>query len=200
MAWTTPTTRTTGTLITASIWNTDLTDNLIYLKTNTKGRAEFLVATVPLTVGAPIAGLDGVSSPAEGIPYFEFVNGSVTYREFYCRLLDYKLGGLTLNFEVMRTSAAAAATYIFDAAIRRINTGSEDLGASQTYDYNTVTVTIPAGPPNAGIPMAGTITFTNGADMDSLATGEAFILRLRRNGGTATDTARVLATITMNET
>lgn len=31
MAWTNPTTRTTGTLITASIWNTDLVDNLAYL-------------------------------------------------------------------------------------------------------------------------------------------------------------------------
>jgi len=34
MAWTAPTTRTTGDLITASIWNTDLVDNLNYLKTN----------------------------------------------------------------------------------------------------------------------------------------------------------------------
>jgi hypothetical protein len=32
MAWTTPTSRTTGNLITASIWNTDLVDNLVYLK------------------------------------------------------------------------------------------------------------------------------------------------------------------------
>lgn len=32
MAWTTPTTRTTGTLITAAIWNTDLVDNIAYLK------------------------------------------------------------------------------------------------------------------------------------------------------------------------
>lgn len=31
MAWTNPTSRTTGTLITASIWNTDLVDNLNYL-------------------------------------------------------------------------------------------------------------------------------------------------------------------------
>lgn len=35
MAWTAPTTRSTGDLITASIWNTDLTDNLSYLKTQT---------------------------------------------------------------------------------------------------------------------------------------------------------------------
>ncbi len=165
-----------------------------------KGRAEFLVATVPLTLGAPIAGLDGLSTPAEGIPYFEFVNGSVTYREFYCRLIGYSGGGLTLRFEVLRTSGGAAATYIFEAAIRRINTATEDLGASHTYDYNAVTVTIPAGPPNAGIPMAGTITFTNGADMDSLADNELFILRFRRNGGTATDTARVPASITLQET
>lgn len=32
MAWTTPSSQTTGTLITASIWNTDIVDNLIALK------------------------------------------------------------------------------------------------------------------------------------------------------------------------
>lgn len=32
MAWTAPTTRSTGELITASIWNTDLVDNLVMLK------------------------------------------------------------------------------------------------------------------------------------------------------------------------
>jgi|SRR3990167_4720384 len=34
MGYTEPTTRTTGDLITASIWNTDLTDNISYLNTN----------------------------------------------------------------------------------------------------------------------------------------------------------------------
>lgn len=33
MAWTAPTTRATGDFITASIWNTDVVDNLSYLKT-----------------------------------------------------------------------------------------------------------------------------------------------------------------------
>jgi len=33
MGWTAPTTRSTGDLITASIWNVDLKDNLIFLKT-----------------------------------------------------------------------------------------------------------------------------------------------------------------------
>jgi hypothetical protein len=169
-----------------------------------KGRVEFLAATVPTTVGAPIGQISGGSSPVEGIPYFSFVDGTITYRDFYCRLIDYSGGGLTLNFEVLRTSATAALRYVFEAAVRRINTGTENITASHTYDYNAVTVTIPAGPPAAGIPMLGTITFTDGADMDSLANNEAFVLRIRRNATTAnddaTDTARVLASITMRET
>ena len=195
----------TGTLTTNKQLAFDANGNIIASATDigggaTKGRVMMQVAAVPLTLGAPIMGIDGASSPAEGIPYFEFVNGSVTYRDFYCRLYDYQGGGLTLNFEVLRTSAGAGSTYIFEAAIRRINTGTEDVTAAHTYDYNAVTVTIPAGPPAAGIPMSGTITFTNGADMDNLADGESFILRIRRNGGTATDTARVLATINARET
>lgn len=39
MAWTSPTTRTTGELITASIWNTDLTNNLLFLYTAAVNKA-----------------------------------------------------------------------------------------------------------------------------------------------------------------
>jgi len=178
--------------------------DIISSAVSTKGRVEILAATVPTTVGAPIGQISGGSSPVEGIPYFSFVDGTITYRDFYCRLNDYSSGGLTLNFEVLRTSATAGLRYVFEAAIRRINTGTEDITASHTYDYNSVTVTIPAGPPAAGIPISGTITFTDGTDMDSLANNEAFILRFRRNATTAnddaTDTARVLASITVRET
>lgn len=170
--------------------------------TTTKGRAEILSSFVPATSGAPLAILAGASTPAEQIPYFEFVDASTTYIDLYCRLIGYNSGGLTVNFEVMRTSAAAAEYYTFGAAIRRINTGTETLASSHTYNYNTSNVTVPAGPPAATIPMAGTITFTDGSDMDSLETNEAFILRIERVGGsdTANDVARVLSTITIRET
>lgn len=164
------------------------------------GRVEFLAAVPPATSGAPLNVAAGASTPAEQIPYYEFVNGSVTYRDFLCRLVGYNGGGLTLSGQVLRTTGGAGETYILEAAIRRIVSGTEDLGASHTYDFNQVTVTIPAGPPNAGIPMAVTIAFTDGADMDSLADGEFFVLRVRRNGGTAADTARVLANISVVET
>ncbi len=43
MAWTTPTTRATGDLITAAIWNADLVDNLSYLKTEVDKYGALLV-------------------------------------------------------------------------------------------------------------------------------------------------------------
>lgn len=165
---------------------TDLT-----LPSNVKGIVQFATAVPPNTTPAPHNVLVGASSPAEQFVYWEFPS-SGTYQDFLCRLIQYGGGGLTFSGLLMRTSESAGQTYIMEAALRRINAAAEDLGASHTYAYNAVTVTIPAGPPNAGIPMAFSITFTDGADMDSVADGEYFWLRLRRNGGTATDIARVL--------
>ena len=169
-----------------------------------KGHAQILAAVPPTTLGAPMNVLTGASSPAEQFTYWEFADSGSFYRDFLCRLINYNGGGLTVNFEVMRTSAAAGNAYVFQAAIRRINAASEDLGAAQTYDFNTVTITVPAGPPAATIPMSGAITFTNGADMDSVANNELFMLRLLRDPANASDnagdTARVLTGLTIRET
>ncbi len=60
MAWTAPTTRSTGTLITAAIWNTDLTDNLAYLKsavdTNTSGISTLNTDLDAVTQSADVSG------------------------------------------------------------------------------------------------------------------------------------------------
>ncbi len=55
MAWTAPSTRSTGDLITASIWNTDLTDNLAYLKTE-MDKAILKDGTVAFTANQPMGG------------------------------------------------------------------------------------------------------------------------------------------------
>lgn len=169
-----------------------------------KGRVEFLAAIPPGTTGAPMNVLAGASTPAEQFPYWEFADSGSFYRDFLCRLVGYNSGGLTFTFEVLRTSASAGNAYVFQLAIRRINAASENLGSAQTYDFNTVTVTVPAGPPAAGIPMSATITFTDGADMDSLANNELFMLRLLRDPAHASDnagdTARVLVSLTGRET
>ena len=167
------------------------------------GHIQFYAAIPPATGGAPLNVMAGASTPAEQIPYYEFVNGSITYRDFLCRWLNYPGGArpLYVQFHVMRTTAAAGETYIFEAAIRKIGASeNEDLGAAHTYDYNAVTVTIPAGPPAAGSALPSSIQFLSGDDMDNIGDNDWFILRFRRNGGTATDTARVLASISMMHT
>lgn len=52
MSWTAPTTRSTGDLITASIWNVDLTDNLAYLKGQTDRLASVTVDSTPFSMVA----------------------------------------------------------------------------------------------------------------------------------------------------
>lgn len=166
-----------------------------------KGRVIFHTPHATKTLGAGTWVFDGGSTPVEQFLDFEFPNTEDSYREWVCSLQGYNGGGLTFKFLVLRSSAGAGETYIFDMAIRRIQAGVTELGASHSYAYNSVTVTIPAGPPAATIPMLATITFTDGADMDSLADGEFFVLRLRRDvDDTATDTARVLAGIIGIET
>lgn len=160
----------------------------IVVTSDLKGWVEILAALPPFNNGSPINFQTEGFTPSNQIPYWEFANGSASNgRGFYCRLNRYGGGGLTLSGMLMRTSATAGQTYIIGAGIRRINAGSEDLAANHTYDMNYTTITVPAGPPNAGIPMAFTITFTDGADMDNLANGEFFELFLLRDH--ATDTA-----------
>jgi hypothetical protein len=166
-----------------------------------KGRVVFHTAHTPTTLGAGVSVLAGGSTPAEQFAYYVFPNTADNYREFKCSLEGYNGGGLTFKFQVLRSSAAAGETYIFDMAIRRMNSAAEELGASHSYAYNSVTITVPAGPPAATIPMLGTITFTDGADMDSLADDEFFILRVGRDvDDTATDSALMLMGIIGRET
>lgn len=93
MAWTTPSTRTTGTLITASIWNTDVVANLIYLKSKSDRRVihmRVIPHQVAVTVGnnketfhvpAALNGMNlvdfdvGVDTPStSGLPTFQLYN------------------------------------------------------------------------------------------------------------------------------
>lgn len=59
MAWTAPTTRSTGNLITASIWNTDLVNNLSYLKNAPTFDGTVTLAGNPATYGLIFDGSNG---------------------------------------------------------------------------------------------------------------------------------------------
>jgi hypothetical protein len=93
----------------------------------------------------------------------------------------YGGGGLSVILHWMATSATTG-NVKWNAAIERMNTDldSDSFAADQTATTTTTGT--------AGIVTTTTITFTNGAQMDSLATGEPFRLRVTRDANDAGDT------------
>lgn len=146
-----------------------------------------IFALTPMPPGTTAATFDtraGGSTPAENVPVLDFDDGTDETYDFYGRLQGYGAGGLTLKIPYSATSAASG-DVVWTAAIRRVADDAEDIDVSQSYDANTVTVTTAS---LSGEVDYATITFTDGADMDSLADGEVFILRLTRDANNAADT------------
>ena len=138
----------------------------------------------PATVAAAFGTRVGGSTPAEQVPYWAFDAAADEYLDFYCRLQGYAGGGLTFTLTWMAATATTGGV-LWALGIRRSADDAEDLDTSQTYDYNEVRdVAASVSGENSYF----NITFTSGADMDSLADGEDFILRLRRRGSDNTST------------
>jgi hypothetical protein len=150
----------------------------------------------PATSGAAFTTRTGGSSPAEQVPCYAFDAAADEYLDFYCSLVGYAGGGLTFTLKSMSATATTGGALIA-LAIRRVADDVEDVDTAHTYDYNEVRVPVASV---AGEFTYDTITFTNGVDMDSLATNEDFILRMRRRGsdntaGTGDDMAGDLQVI-----
>lgn len=131
----------------------------------------------PATSAADLSSFDGGSTPAEQIPVWLFDASGAEYLDFRGRLENYGGGGLTLRIP-WSADATGSVTVQWEAAFRRVADDAEDLDASHTYDFNVSSVTVATV---AGEVDYATVTFSDGTDMDSLADGEVFILRVRRN-------------------
>lgn len=137
----------------------------------------------PGASAAPIDFLVGAATPAENLPIGTFADAAAAYMDFYGVAQGYGGGGLTLKLKW--SSLATTNNAVWQAAIRRIADDAEDFDTTaHSYDFNTVTA---AAPIAAGQASYDNITFTNGADMDSLADGEAFVLRVLRDPAHASD-------------
>ena len=137
----------------------------------------------PAANGAAVSVRAGGSTPGERVPIYSFDAATIEYIDFYGYLTGYAGGGLTLTTPWSAASATTNATR-WGAAFRRNQDDAEDIDTSQTYDYNDVDDTTASASGEISLP---TITFTDGADMDSLANNEMFILRIRRNASHAND-------------
>jgi hypothetical protein len=126
------------------------------------------------------------TTPSERIPVWAFDAASDEYLDFYCQLVGYGGGGLTFRIGSMAATATTGGALIA-LAIRALPDDTVDVDTAYDYVPNFNEVRIPAASASGELTY-DTITFTNGADMDNLATGQAFILRMRRRGSDNTAT------------
>lgn len=97
---------------------------------------------------------------------------------------SYAGGGLTVLVGFSMTSATTGDVDL-QAAIERVEAGVLDIDAdSFASAQSVIDVSVPG---TSGFVAVATITFTDGAQMDSLAVGEKFRIKITRDA--ATDTA-----------
>jgi hypothetical protein len=140
----------------------------------------------PATVFATLDTITGTSSPVEAVPVFDFDASATEYMDFYGVAEGYGGGGFTLKIKWSSSAAAGTGEVVWEAAFRRVADDAEDLDTTvHTYDYNTAADD--TAPSAQGEVSYISITFTDGADSDSVADGEEFILRIRRKHDAAGD-------------
>lgn len=97
---------------------------------------------------------------------------------------NYAGGGITVYLH-WAAATATTGTIGWDVAFERIGDGSQDLDADSFATAAVVTAATVPG--TSGLVDITNVAITNGANIDSIAVGELFRLRIRRN--VATDTA-----------
>ena len=102
-------------------------------------------------------------------------------------LLPTNYGGGGITVEIYWTaSTATSGDVIWSGAVERLNAGGTDIDTdSFAGEQNAAAVTTSG---TSGIINVSTITFTDGAQMDSVAAGDAFRFQLQRKAADGSDT------------
>lgn len=96
----------------------------------------------------------------------------------------YSGGGLTITIGWMATSATSG-DCIWDVAFKSVTDDADDLDSKAFATANSVTDTAASA---SGEVSYATVAFTDGADMDSVAAGEYFRLKITRDADNVSDT------------
>lgn len=101
---------------------------------------------------------------------------------------NYGGGGLTVTIHWMSTANITGAV-IWEASFERHQAGTDDSDSDSFAAARTVSSTAVGVGGSAGTEMVASIAFTDGAQMDNLAVGERFRLKISRdaNGTNGTD-------------
>ena len=144
---------------------------------------QIISVTPPGTAYATFDVRPGGSTPAENIPVWDFDASSSEYLDYLCKLEGYSGGGLTFTIPWSATSATSG-TARWEIGIRAVPDDAEDIDVSHSYQFNGVSDVAPSASGELSYP---TITFTDGADMDSWAEGEMAVVRIYRDHDHADD-------------
>ena len=129
----------------------------------------------------------GNTTSAEQVPVQTFLGASTdNHLDFLCFLRGYGGGGLTFTI-VWSADTATSCDVVWELAISKFTHQSEDLDTDHTYDFNNTATDGDTTAGSVNQVTYSTIAFASGADMDSLANGQAFILRLQRNAADTTN-------------
>lgn len=140
----------------------------------------------PATVAAtPDVRVNTADTPDTNIPVLDFDAGVTEFADFSGVLPEhYAGGGVTLVVGYMMSTATSGGVRL-DAQFK--SQGDGDNPTTKAYAaVQSVTSSVPA---TAGIIEYATITFTDGSQIDSLAAGERFTLRVSRDHDHAGDDA-----------
>lgn len=104
----------------------------------------------------------------------------------------YSGGGITVYAHWAATSATTG-TIGWDVAFERIGDGSQDIDSDGYATAQTITAATVPG--TSGLVAITNVAVTNGANIDSIAVGESFRLRIRRDvaNDSATGDAELVA-------
>lgn len=145
---------------------------------------QILDIMTPAATAAQMSVRAGGSTPAEQVPVWAFDAGAIEYLDFKVMIRGYGGGGFTVDLPWSAATATSGVTR-WGGAFRRMQDDAEDIDTAQTYDFNEVDDTAASASGELSYP---TLTFTDGADADSVVNGEMCIFRVRRNATHANDT------------
>ena len=149
------------------------------------GGTEFELVFTPL-MNEPPASIFATLDTRNSHPTLDFLGTSDTEAVFTSRLpTGYGGGGLTVDTYWSFTSATSGSIRV-QVAIERMDVSSLDISADSFAAFQSAGGTAPG---TSGMIIKVTVTFTSGAQMDSLAAGEMFRVKIRRDadGTSGTD-------------
>lgn len=141
--------------------------------------------TVPAWSGIPPAANYAVFDTRNGHPIADFDDASDESLYFSLFMpAHYDGGGVAVDLFWSATSATSGDVK-WAVSIERISDSNQDIDADGFAAANTATDTAPG---TSGHVTKATVTFTDGADMDSVAAGEWFRVKITRDADDGADT------------